>query len=238
MSLIATPTETGYFSVAFRIVEALIMVPSLLISAAFPVLSHAADVDEQRLRYVVQRMFEISVIGGAWLAMSTVAGARLGVDVIAGSKFHPSISVLKLQGIALGATFLVFAGGYALLALRRNRALIIANVFAVCVVLVATLVLGHLYAADGAAVAMIIGEASLCVAYGIALLRGGRIRLTLSIVPRVALAVGIAAAAGLLAPVPNFTLVPLTSILFFASLALLGAFPSELRDALRRKRFA
>jgi O-antigen/teichoic acid export membrane protein len=214
------------------------VVPSLLISAAFPVLSHAAEANEERLRYVVQRMFEISVIGGAWLALSTVAGARLAVDVIAGSEFHPSIPVLKLQGIALGATFLVFGGGYALLALRRNRALIIANVFAVCVVLVSTLVLGELYDAKGAAVAMIIGEVSLAVGYGIALVRGGRIQLSLRIVPRVAIAVAVAAAVGLLAPLPNYTLVPVTSILFFASLGLVRAFPSELRDALRRKRLA
>ena len=59
MSLVSTAVETGYFSASFRIVEVLIAVPAMLVTAAFPILARAARDDAARLRYALQKLFEV-----------------------------------------------------------------------------------------------------------------------------------------------------------------------------------
>jgi O-antigen/teichoic acid export membrane protein len=234
MSLVASGEQTGFFSVSFRIVEVLIMVPNLLVSGVFPVLAHAAQEDDRRLAYVLQRLFDVSIIGGAWTTLSVVVGAPFAIDVIAGPKFHPSVDVLRLQGLALGATFLIFAWGYALLALHRTRGLIYANAFGIAVVLVATLILGKAYGAKGAAGAVVIAEVALAFAYGLLIRKAMPVRFSLDVLWKVLVAVGLAAAVPLLAPLPSAALLVLTTVVFVAAVVLLRAIPSELRDAFRR----
>ena len=66
MHYIANDDETGLYAAAFRIVETVGVIPWLLVSAGFPILVRAARDDEERLRYALQRLFEVSVVfGGA-----------------------------------------------------------------------------------------------------------------------------------------------------------------------------
>src|SRR5947209_185445 len=51
MSLTASGRQTGYYSAAFRIVEILVAIPWLVITAAFPILARAARDDHERLAY-------------------------------------------------------------------------------------------------------------------------------------------------------------------------------------------
>ena len=124
LSLVSDETQTGYFSVSYRVIEALATLPSLLVASAFPVIARAARGRRRTAQVPPQRLFEIAVIGGAWLAMVTVIGAALAVPLLGGEDFEPSTPVLEIQGFSLAATFLLFTWGFTLLALRRNRALI------------------------------------------------------------------------------------------------------------------
>ena len=91
MSLVATATQTGYFSASFRIVEVIIAVPSLIAGAAFPILARAAETDRVRLAYALQRLFEAGVILGGWTAISVVLGAQVGIDVLGGEDYQPAV---------------------------------------------------------------------------------------------------------------------------------------------------
>ena len=232
LSLVSTEAQTGYFSVSYRVIEALATLPSLLISSAFPVVARAAEEDHERLRYVLQRLFEVAVIGGAWLAMMTVVGAPLAVKILAGSDFEESVPVLQIQGVSLAATFLLFTWGFALLALRRNRALIVTNVGGLLFALLSTAILSGPYGAKGAAVGMVLTEAALAAGYGIAVARTEGLRPSLRIVPRVIVAVGVAGGVVALLQPPTIVGLVLATVLFAGVLALLRGFPSELRHAL------
>jgi O-antigen/teichoic acid export membrane protein len=231
LSLVSTEAETGYFSVSYRVIEALATLPSLLVGSAFPVIARAAEEDENRLRYVLQRLFDVGVIGGAWLALMTVAGADLAVRVLGGAEFESSTPVLEIQGLSLAATFLLFTWGFALLALRRNRALIVINVAGLLLAGVATAVLAAPYGAKGAAAAMVLTEASLAFGYGLALMRARGLRPSLSVVPRVAVSVAVAGATVVLLGLPTLAALLLATVLFVCVLALVGGFPREIRDA-------
>ncbi len=130
-SLISSEAQTGYYSLAFRIVELVSGVPWLLVGSAFPVLSRAARDDSGRLRYALGRTYEVSLILGVWTALAIGLGAPFAVEVLGGREdFEPSIEVLSVLGGAMVGTFLIACWGHGLLTLRRHIELLVANLSA------------------------------------------------------------------------------------------------------------
>jgi O-antigen/teichoic acid export membrane protein len=235
MSLVSTPTETGYFSASFRIVEVLIAVPALLVTAAFPILARAARDDAARLRYALQRLFEVSIICGVGVALLLVVAAPFAIEVIAGDKFGPSVSVLRIQGLALIGTFLVATWGFALLSLRRHRALVVANVAVMAIAAVSATVLGSALGADGGALATTITEWVLPALYLVAIVRTRRdLRPEVGVVPKALLAAGAAAFVSLVPPIPSAPATVLAALVYVALLFALRAVPDEVLDAIPR----
>ena len=174
LSLLGTARATGLFSASFRVVEVLAVLPALAVSTAFPLFAAAvADGDRARLAAGVGRTLGICVAAGGALALALVLGAGVVIDVIAGSSFHGSIAVLRVQGIALLFSFVAAPWGFALLALGRERALMWINLAGLVLGGVLAAVLIDADGARGAALATVIGEAGLAVAFGVVLVREG-----------------------------------------------------------------
>ena len=74
VSLLSTARETGYYAAAFRVLDALTLIPPLLASSAFPLLARAARDDSVRLEYAMRRLFEAMVIVGTWMSLSLGVG--------------------------------------------------------------------------------------------------------------------------------------------------------------------
>jgi O-antigen/teichoic acid export membrane protein len=237
VSLVSTALETGYYSVAFRIVDIANGVPWLLVTSAFPILARAAQDDRARLSYALQRLFEVALILGAWFSMSIVLGARFAVDVVAGAESHASIEVLQILGLGTTATFLIATWSFALLSVRAYHPLLVANAIAIAVQAAVTLPLAAESGAEGAAVGAVVTELVLAAAYGFALMRGHReLRASPALVPRIAAA----AIAGVAAGLAGLTLHPVVavvaaSIAYFGALALMRAIPAEVIEALKRR---
>ena len=240
MTLVATSLETGYFATSFRILEALIGVPALLVGTAFPILVRAVHDDHDRFAAAAGRLFELAVIVGAWMVVCVEIGADAAVRIIGGADAAPAAPVLRIQGFALVATFVVVACGFPLLAERRYREVLLANVVGLVASLVLTLALVPVLDAEGAALATVGAEMALAVAVAVMLARSHRgVRLPWSGVPLIVAAAGGAAAAGLLAPVGPVGGAVLATVVYALLLLLVGRFPPELRHALaapRRRR--
>jgi O-antigen/teichoic acid export membrane protein len=237
-SLISSEAQTGYYSLAFRIIELVSGVPWLLVGSAFPVLSRAARDDAHRLRYALGRTYEVSLILGAWVALAIGLGAPFAVEVIGGrDRFEPSIEVLSVLGGAMVGTFLIACWGHGLLTLRRHAALLGANVsaFVLGTGLAAVLISSH--GALGAAIATTATELWLAAVYLVLLVRARPdLRPRLLLAPAVALSAGIGLALPLLLDLPSVPATLLGSVLFFAVLAVLRQIPPELFQALRLQR--
>jgi O-antigen/teichoic acid export membrane protein len=235
MSYIASDHETGIYGTAFRVVEVMGVVPWITVSAAFPILARAERDDAERLRYALQRLFEGSTMIGAGIALCIGLGARFAIDVIAPAEFHPAIPVLRLLGLALVTSFLVATFSLALLSLRANRELLVCNAIAAVTTATAILTLEPLLDARGAALGTVIGEATLVISYAIALRRRSRdLAPNLRILPKVALAAGVGALAGLLPVHPVIATIAGAGA-YVTMLFALRAVPPELLDALRRR---
>jgi O-antigen/teichoic acid export membrane protein len=234
MSYVSTEDETGYFSAAFRIVEAIAVVPWIVVSSGFPILARAARDDESRLAYALQRLFEVSTALGAWIALCIAVGAPFAIEVIAGPKFEESVGILRIQGIGLVTAFLVATWLFALLSLKLFRELLLANAVAALVAIVGTLALAPPLGGEGAAIATVAAEGALAIGCLLALRRA---RPGLSprvlVIPKVVAALGAGLAPALLLDAHAVIEVALSTIGYFAVLLLLRGVPPELLNALR-----
>jgi O-antigen/teichoic acid export membrane protein len=232
MSLVATASETGHFAISFRVMEVLVAVPVLLIGGAFPIISRAAR--SERFDFSAGRTFELGVYAGALAAVCLVLSAPFAIEVLVGRSDHPSVVVLQIQSVAIIASFIAVATGYPLLGMRRHRETLIANCASLLVVVILALALTPEWGARGAAIAAVIADFTLAGANAVFLVRQGGPRLPLT-------SLGVALLAGLCGYVVG-TFVGIHPLIeaaaggaiFLAVLALLGRFPPEVREVLRR----
>jgi O-antigen/teichoic acid export membrane protein len=232
MSLLDPGPQTGFYAIAFRIVEIVNGIPWLLAGSVLPVLAVAAASDPERLRYVAERVFEGAVIAGGWVAVVIVIGAGFGIEIVAGAKGHPSVAVLRIMGIGVTATFVVSSWGFVLLAMRRYRQLVIANVTALVLAVALSLVLIPALHARGGAIATAALELILAGSYMAFLARSGIVA-PWRFVARFGLALALGMGVGaLLLAVNAVPAVLVGSLVYFGVLWVLGAIPSELIDAL------
>jgi O-antigen/teichoic acid export membrane protein len=233
MSLIATAVQTGYFATSFRITQVLVGVPTLAMGTAFPILARAAQSDMKRFNNAIERMVELALMAGTAVVLGVILIAPFAIHVIATAKDAPAAPVLQIQALALLATFPSVAASLGLLALRKNMAVLLANVGALVANLVLTLVLVPIAHARGAAIAAVLAETCLGAGQIGVLLRAGHGRMRLRPILVVALAGAIGAAPLLVSVHPVIRAVWGVSM-YVVVLVLLGQTPPEIRHALHR----
>jgi O-antigen/teichoic acid export membrane protein len=228
VSLINSEQELGYFSISFNAMAVLFSVPGTLITAAFPIFARAAQDDHARLAYGIERVFEVSLILGAWVSLAIALSAPLAIEVIGGHKFAPAASILAVQGVAVGATFVGTVWGFGLLSLGRYRAILLFNLLALAAVIAIVSVLASVDGARGAAIGTSAVEVVMAI-IGARVLIAGRPQLapSLRVVPKVLLALLPAALPALL-PIPEVAQVAISGLLYVTALLVLRALPAEL----------
>jgi O-antigen/teichoic acid export membrane protein len=235
LSAVSSATETGYFAAPFRITEVLLLVPGLVVGAAFPIFARAARDDRERLRYGVDRVFQACLVLGGAVMVPLLVGAEFVIDIVAGDEFARSADVLRIQAVALMLAFPNSVLFYALLSLGRYRALLLLSggVLAINVMLAA--VLGSSRGAEGAAVATSAAEAFLIFAALIAVRRADpRLVPGLGVVPRFTVAVALALTVLLIPGLAPLAAAALATVIYAAAALLLGTVPREFLEAFSR----
>jgi O-antigen/teichoic acid export membrane protein len=228
MSLLASERDTGLFGASFRVVEVLSTLPALAVSAIFPVFSRRAAVfeQEQGLASAVSTTTVACAAAGVGLALGLALGAPAVIQVVAGPDFDGAIGVLRIQGLALAASFVAAPWGFALLSLGREHTLMWVNVLGVGAAAAVGAVLIEADGARGGAIATVVGETGLMIAFGVALALA-RPALTPALWPlvRPLLAGGVGALAFLL-PLPAVPMALIGLAAYVVMLGLLGSLPS------------
>lgn len=239
VKLLSTDDEVGDYSVAFRVVEIGNTLPWLIAGSVFPVLSHAAEFDRARLRYVLERSLESALVIGLAVGLGVAAGAVVAIDVIGGSDARESVDVLRLVALAVPATYLVAVGSFALLALRRTRAILACNLLAVLVAVGASATLVEPLGAEGAALTTVVVEWTLGLAYLVALRRvDAGFGVGIGVIARLALVVAVAAGAGAAADaveLPAFPALVVAMAVYAVGVLALRLVPPEVAMALRER---
>jgi O-antigen/teichoic acid export membrane protein len=232
MTFLSSELETGYYAMAFRVLETGAMVPWLLVNSVFPILARAATNDRERLRYAAQRVVEVGLIVGAGMTLLLMVGARPVVDLVGGAEFVPAVPVLRIQALVLVATVFVSAWSLLLLSLDEQRALLVINGIAVVVSLAAAFVLIPVFDAVGGSVDVLVAEV-IVAALSVVVLWRRHPDVAPSLRPlwKVLAAVGLAAAAAI--PLGDVAGTGVALVVYVAVLLGLRAVPTELWHALR-----
>jgi O-antigen/teichoic acid export membrane protein len=237
MSLISNPTQTGYFGLSLRAMETLIYVPILVAGVALPLLTRAAHEDRARLLNAVTGLSEGAVIAGVLIIVVTIRAAEPLMVIIGGNAFRPAGGVLRIQVAALLfiALYQIWTAG--LLAVGRQRELILTNALALLGVAVFATVLVPAFGAEGGAAASVLGDALLA---SLIYWRFSRAAGSLTVDPRFLLRVAVAAAvacAALLIPgLPDLLAAALAGGIFLGVGQLIGMIPKEVHEAFELRR--
>ncbi len=228
VSLIADSREVGDYSLSFRIIEVLFLLPGLLVGAAFPIFARAARDDPARLGYALGRVFEVSLILGVGIGLALSVGSRFAVLVVGGSKFLGAVPILSIQAFGLAASFVSAVWAYAMLSLRIHRMILIFNLAMLALTAVVIAVLTALDGAHGAAIATASVEIFAAVLAPVLIARGRpHLRLSMSVLPPVIVGAVLGGAPALLTGVPVIARVALSMLIYGVVLILSGAIPEE-----------
>lgn len=231
MSHVASGSQTGYYGASFRIIEVLFVVPQLIVGSTLPIFSRAARDDRGRLDYALGRTFDVCLLLGLAVGLSLVTGATFIIGVVAGTKFAPAAIVLRIQGLALVATFVGAVLGYALLSMGRYREVLLINLAVLTLSGVLTGVFASAYGAVGAASATAGVEVLYTAMLTVAVLRAGaRPRVSVAGIPRAVMAALLGALALVPAHLPSVVRPVLALSVYGAGLLALGAVPRELLE--------
>lgn len=237
VTLTTSTDQISYFGISFRILEALIVIPGLMITGVFPIFARAAVENQQRFAYALSRVFTVALIAGVWFGLALAIGAPVAIAAFGGHEFNGAVPVLQIQAIGLAGTFVNMVWGTALLTLRSNRPLIVMSIGGLVLGTLLVFVLASSDGAAGAAAGTAITE-WLAAFVGALVLRRCAPDLfpSMRVVPRVALAAGIAALPMLISGVPAYVTAIISSVIYVAILLLMRAIPAEVFEELRSLR--
>lgn len=232
MSLISDPQQTGYFGGSLRAMEALLSIPVIIAGVALPLLSTAARDDRVRLGRLVEGLSRGMLIAGMLVVLVAVRAAEPVMKLIGSGAFGPSGAVLRIQVGALLFGALVQIWAVALVALGRQRELILTNALGLLGMALFAAVLVPAFGAKGGAAASVLGDALLAsLTYW--RLRASHVRVSFGVgfLGRVALA-ALCALAALALPLPGLIAAALAGAVFLGVGQLIGMVPPELHHAL------
>jgi O-antigen/teichoic acid export membrane protein len=231
VSAMASGRQAGYFGTSFRIIEVLVPIPALLAASAFPIFARAAYEDHARLGYALGGVFQVSLIAGAWAAVSIAVGAPLMMQIVGGSEFAAAAPVLAIQGVGLGAMFVSLVWANALLSLGVYRQILAISVLALAVNVALAALLIPLDGARGAAIGTTVAEIIVALVQACAVIRGRPgLFPSLRTVPFVLLAAGLGLVPLALTGLPVIARLVISTALFGTVILGTRAVPRELLD--------
>jgi O-antigen/teichoic acid export membrane protein len=237
MSLISSPRQTGYFGGSLRAMEALINIPILVAGVALPLLTAAARDDRARFRYAVTGLSKGAVIAGVLVVIVSIRAAQPVMTIIGGVAFRPAGSVLRIQVGTLAFIALYQIWTASLLALGRQRELILTNAVALLGVGVFATALVPAFGAQGGAIASVLGDALLAaLIYWRLHAAVGTMMVGAGFLLRVLAAAAVAAAPLFIPGLPDLAAAALAGALFLAVGQVIGVVPSEVLDAFALRR--
>jgi O-antigen/teichoic acid export membrane protein len=233
MSLIASETQTGLFATSFRVTQVLLAVPSLLLTAVFPLLSRESA---ETLRDSFGRVLAVALIGGVGMSLALALGADFIVHVLAASKARGAGAVLRIHSLMLIATFASTSSALVLVALRRYRPLIVTSVSVLLVDIVLALALVPPLGARGGALSDVIAESLAAIGLAVVVVRANPgIRVAASLFPPLLLA-SAAGSAMFLVPIGGLGRALGGIVIYFSALAAMRAIPEQVIGALAHLR--
>jgi len=156
LSLLSSKREVALYGVSYKLIDFLFFLPSMFMVTLFPVIARLAPTSE-RLHALVQKAFTtVQLAALPVVVLGLYAGDIL--EVLAGSSYRTAAPILQLLLISLGLSFLPGVLGNVLVALSRQRGLLVVSCTVLASNVALNLVLIPALDATGAAIVMVMTE--------------------------------------------------------------------------------
>jgi O-antigen/teichoic acid export membrane protein len=208
VSVISSHRQTALYGVAYKVIEALLWLPGMLMFALFPEMARV-ERGTERLRELAQTAFTSLELVALPLLVLFIGFAPDVIAVVGGNEFAPAAGVLRLLVVAMVLGYFNLAFGWTMSALGQQTRLLRVLVITLVVNVGLNAVLIPADGARGAAIALIASEV-VSIAYAL------RVYRALGAQPRLYEPAKLAVATAAMAAVP------LLRLLFPASHSLLG----------------
>ena len=148
----------AHYSVPLMLLFNIYVIPGVIASAFFPLLSAQLRDDAQAAGEAFRLLLRVFVVGSGTIAIVLALGARDILTLLFGERYADSAGALQILAAVVVLSFLNYLLWYGLLAggLERGKALIMAVGVVVSVVLNALLIPAH--GIEGAAIALLVSD--------------------------------------------------------------------------------
>jgi O-antigen/teichoic acid export membrane protein len=158
VNLIKGSEATGFYSSAFKFVEAMILIPQSLALALFPLSSRLMVESKEKLKKIYWQGLGILLLSSLPFSLILIFGARLIIRFSYGVDYLPAVPAFAVLGIALVFFFINALAGNIIQNSKELRKFLPFTVVNFLVTLLLALVLIPRYSIVGAAWAVVGGE--------------------------------------------------------------------------------
>ncbi len=234
LSFLKDYSATGLYNASYRIIEALLFIPSVFISVLFPLMSRFYKNDKNLLNILYEKAFYYLILLALPLGMGTMILADRIILFIYKQTFINSVFALKILIWALVLMFVNYLMGYLLNSIEKQMLFTYTAGIGVILNITLNLILIPLYSFTGAAIATVVTELSnFILLYYFTLKNGFSINIFKSIFkPLIAtLFMGVL----IVFYIKNFHLlfaIPLSMLFYFLALFLIGGIKKDEKNIL------
>ncbi len=163
LSILKSPEDVGIYSVGYRILENVVMLPGLFLAIIFPKLSQLAINRKKDLAIFFNKTVKILIIAVLPISLFLIVLAPWIVTLIAGPEYSAAIWITRILSLAVIAIFLSAPYIQLLIAARKQNILAWISLVTVIVNLGLNLIFIPKYSYQGAAVITLLTEILLAI---------------------------------------------------------------------------
>jgi O-antigen/teichoic acid export membrane protein len=235
ISLYEPYDEVGLYTLAYRVLELALVVGTVFLSTAFPVLSEAVASDEARARRTIEASTEVCVVLGVPLVAAGLVLAPQIIELAGGDEFAGAAEPLRILLAAGALAWVNGVFGYALIARDRQASALWLNLTALAFNVGLNFLLIPRYGIVAAAIITVASEVVILLgSYPLMRRYFGFFPLPRTLAPAVAAAAAMGGLLWLLDAAPLPVLVALGAATYGGLLWLLSPASRELITSLRR----
>ena len=164
LSFLKPAKDVGIYSVAYRFIDQAFFLPGVFMAAMFPILTRAIHSGTVAGEFAINRSFRVLLLGGVAVTVMAFVAARPFVHLISSTQFDEAVTPLRILAFAIPFIFVGPVFYNAVIAVNRQRELIVIGIVALTFNVLLNLVLIPRYSYKGAAIATVISEAFSCMA--------------------------------------------------------------------------
>lgn len=200
LSLLKGSIDVGIYGVPFKILEIVILLPSMFIGNVFPILTRYYHSQDQRLQSAIQKSFDFLILLGLPVISGLIVLSEPIIRLIAGSEYLSTFTIsswgidftapriLEILSISVGFTFLLTVFSNLLTVIEKQQKQVIPMVVITVINIIANLLIIPHYSYLGSAIINVFTQLAMLIWWSRLTRRYLKFSLNYQIIPKVVLA--------------------------------------------------